>query len=314
MEQKTPAYAASAWEKIRLHVHAWYWASRPFTLTASVVPVLVGSALAFQEGLASLHLFILVLLGSVLVQVGTNLVDEYTDQARPEGGQKLLAPYKVIALGLLSSGAVRLGALVSFGMATAIGLYLVLVIGWPILAICLASLAVAYLYAAGPRPLGSLALGWPLVFLFMGPVMVLGTYYVHTRALTLEVLWLSMPVAFLVTAILVANDLRDLEEDRVAGKITPVTLLGRPFGRWIWVSLVIAAFAVVVALATVGGQSLLLLLPLLALPQAGKVLQTFLRGEDRATLAMALRESAGLHWWLGLLLAAGVGLARFTSF
>jgi len=295
------------WQKVQV----WYRASRPFTLSASIIPVLVGSALAFREGQFSPGLFALVLIGSLLVQVAANLVDEYSDHARTEGNKKLLASYKVIALGLLSSSAVRWGAAVCFGTATVIGLYLVSIAGWPILVICLTSAAVAYFYSGGPKPLDTIGLGQPLVFLFMGPVMVLGTYYVQARAFTAESLWFSLPVACTVTAILVANDLRDLEEDNAAGKITPVTLFGRLFGRWEWTLLVMAAFLTVIALAVAGGMGPLALLSLLALPQAVRALRVVWHGQERSELALALRASSMLHGQLGLLLSIGVGLSRF---
>ncbi|MBI4336886.1 MAG: 1,4-dihydroxy-2-naphthoate octaprenyltransferase [Chloroflexi bacterium] len=313
MAVDAPTQAPSFWARTGHYVKAWYWASRPFSLTTAVVPVLAASALAFQERRASLPLFFLVLLGSLLVLVGTNLADEYADHDRPEGRQKLMAPYKVIALGLLSSRAVRSGTLVSFSLATLIGIYLVVITGWPLLALCLASVAVAYGYAARPRPVAKLVLGQPLVFLFMGPVMVVGTYYVYTREVTLAALWLSLPVACLVTAILVANDLRDLEEDRAAGKVTLMTLLGHPFGRWTWTALVAAAFASVSLQAAVGSQGLMLLLPWLALPRAIRALRCVWLAQDRPAMSLAMRQSAGLHWWFGLLLAAGVGLGRMVS-
>ncbi|MBI4299630.1 MAG: 1,4-dihydroxy-2-naphthoate octaprenyltransferase [Chloroflexi bacterium] len=313
-ERPASTARTSAGQMLRQNVVAWYWASRPFTLSASIVPVLVGSALAFKEGRASPGLFVLALVASVLVQVGTNLVDEYADHARPEGREKLLAPYKVIARGLLSGAAVKRGAIASFGAAAVVGLYLVSVTGWPILVTCLASVAVAYLYAGGPRPLGTLGLGQPLVFMFMGPVMVMGTYYVHARALTLDVLLLSVPVACTVTAILATNDLRDMEEDRTAGKTSPVTLFGRQFGRWVCTFLVGIAFLWLLALAGAGRQGLLALLPLLALAQAVKMLRMAWRGQDRPALAVALKQAARLHGWFGLLLAAGVALSRFGTF
>lgn len=259
-------------------------------------------------------LFVLLLMGSVLVQVTANLVDEYADDARPEGKGKLLAPYKVIALGRLSRTAVRRGAMVSFAIATAIGLYLVAVAGWPVLAICLAGAAAAYFYAAGPRPLGTVGLGQPMVFIFMGPAMVVGAYFVQARVFDVEALWLSLPVGFAVTAILAANDLRDLEEDRNAGKSTPVTLLGRGFGRVEWLFLAGAAFLAVVALTAAGVVGLTALLTLLALPQGWKTFRLIVRGQDRAGLAVALPSSSRLHWHLGLLLAAGVSLGRFIPF
>ena len=300
-----------AWSRMGAYARRWYLASRPFTLTASVAPVLVGSALAFSEEAASPLMFVLVLTASLLVQVGANLVDEYSDHARPECSQKVMAPYKVIALGLLSASAVKRGAVASFAVATAIGLYIVLVTGWPVLAISLASLAVAYLYAGGPRPLGTYAIGEPLVFVFMGLIMVMGTYYVHTQTVTVAALLLSIGVGCMVTAILVANNLRDLEEDAAAGKRTLVTLWGRGFGRWLWASLVVAGIAIPVGLALTGSMGLLLLLPLLALPNAVQAQRTLWRGKDRVSLLVGLRQSARLHWRYGVLLAVGVGLARF---
>ena len=205
-------------------------ASRPFTLPASVVPVLVGSALAFREGQADPGLFVLILVASLLVQVGANLVDEYSDHGRVEEGGKMIAPYKVIALGLLSVRAVKLGALISFGLATLAGLYIVAVTGWPILVVSLASLAAAYLYAGGPKPLGAYAIGQPMVFVFMGLIMVMGTYYVHTQTLTVESFLLAASVGCTVTAILVANDLRDREEDPESRKKHP----GHTVGASLW--------------------------------------------------------------------------------
>ena len=314
MDQDKAPRAAQAQRGLRTSLRIWYRALRPFSLPASVVPVLVGSALAFREDQADLPLFVLVLVASILVQVGANLVDEYSDHGRPEGSQKILAPYKVIALGLLTASSVRTGAIACFGVATLIGLYLVMVIGWPVLVVSLASLAVAYLYAGGPKPLGTLGLGEPLVFVFMGLLMVMGTYYVHTLTVTIDALVLSVSVGCMVTAILVANDLRDLEEDRMAGKRTPVTLLGRSFGRWLWISLVISGFVTVALLATAGHMGLTLLLTLTTLPVAAKALRILWSEEDRPTLALAMRHSAGLHKWFGVTLAVGVGLGRLSAF
>lgn len=286
-------------------------AARPFTLSASLIPVLVGSALAFKQAQFSPFLFALVMIASLLVQAGTNLVDEYSDHARPKAGGKLLAPYKVIALGLLSSRAVKLGAAASFGIATAIGLYLVSIAGWPLIVICLASAAVAYFYAAGPKSLGSIGLGHPLVFIFMGPVMVIGSYYVQTLTFTASVFWLSLPIGCTVTAILVANDLRDMEEDNAAGKTTSVTLFGRLFGRWEWTLLVAASFLMLTVLVLVGGN-LLYLLSLLALFQAIRAFRLIWYAVERTELAQALRASSRLHLELGFLLSLGVVLDRFV--
>ena len=147
---------------------AWYWAIRPFSLSASVVPIVIGSVLASRYDAFSSVLFVLMLLASMLVQSATNLVDEYADHAQGQTPGKVLAPYKVIERGVLSAQAVRRGAMVCFGIATLIGVYLVLRTGWPLVLVCLASVAVAYGYSAGPWPLGELGLGEPLVFVFYG--------------------------------------------------------------------------------------------------------------------------------------------------
>ncbi|MDO8579054.1 MAG: 1,4-dihydroxy-2-naphthoate octaprenyltransferase [Dehalococcoidales bacterium] len=294
-------------------LHIWIRASRPFTLPGAIAPVLAGTALAFSEGKGNFWFFLLVLISSLLVQIATNLVDEYADHARPEGKRKLLAPYKVIALGLLSPTAVKRGAMVCFGIATAIGIYLIVHSGWPILVICLASIAVAYFYSAGTIPLGKMGLGQPLVFVFMGPVMVMGSYFVQTKSFTIDSLWLSIPMGCTVTAILAANDLRDFEEDQAGGKRTPVTTFGRNFGRWEWAILVIAAFLAVIVMAAVKILPLTSLLSLAALPLAIVAFRLVRSGRERPQLAPALPATARFHGLFGALLALGIFLALCKS-
>lgn len=291
----------------------WFQAARPFTLSASVTPVLVGSALAFREGQFSFLLFVLVMAASLLVQAGANLVDEFSDDARPESNHKLPAFYKVIARGLLSRRAVKLGAAVCFGVATIIGLYLIFVAGWPILVISITSAAVAYFYAGGSKPLGAIGLGHIMVFIFMGPVMVLGTYYVQTQAFATEVILLSIPVGCTVTAILVANDLRDIDEDKAAGKMTPVTRFGRRFGQWEWTLLVTIPFLIVIALVVTKGKGFLSLLTLLAIFQMMRTARVIWQATVRTEIAPALPGSTKLHGLFGLLLSAGVALSRYTT-
>ena len=297
---------------LRSYIYKWWWASRPFSLTASIIPVLLGSSLAFSDGQWNILLLFLVMVGSILVQIGTNLVDEYADHARPEREEKLIAPYKVIALGLLSHQSVKTGAIFCFAGATCIGIYLTFEIGWPILVIGLVSLLIAYCYSAGPIPLGSLALGEPVVFIFMGPLMVMGTYYVHTKSINFETFVMSIPIACMVTAILIANDMRDVNEDRNAGKRTIVTIMGRNFGRALWIALVTTGYFIVLSQSLFSTHvhhiyhSALFLLPLLAFPRALKAFRMVYSREDRLGLSIGMRESAGLHLWFGLLLSLSV--------
>ena len=281
----------------------WYQAIRPFSLGASIVPVIVGSALAMHAGPFSWPLFLLVLLGSILVQCGTNLVDEYADHQDGIAQHKVQAPYKVIARGLLSRQQVRQGALTCFGMAALIGVYLVTCTGWPLVLVCVASVVVAYGYSAGPYPLGKLAIGEPLVFIFMGPVMVLSAFYVQTHTLTWPAVWLSLPVGCLVTAILVVNNLRDVEEDQHSGKVTIVTIWGRPPISWLFLLLLSSAFGSLIILVASGVGSWLWLAPLLLLPQGMQVARLVWQQTERPILHQALRGTAQLHLRFGLLLA-----------
>jgi 1,4-dihydroxy-2-naphthoate polyprenyltransferase len=292
---------------------SWFWAIRPFTLPASVVPVLVGTALAFRDGRFDRWRFVLTLVGSMLVQIGTNLVDEYTDHAQGGSQGKLLAPYKVIALGLLSPQAVRAGAVLSFGLATGIGAYVVMITSWSLLFFCVASLIVAYSYSAGPMPLGNVGLGQPLVFVFMGLLMVMATYYVQTSRLTIQALLVALPVACLVTGILVVNDLRDIEEDRQTGKITPVSYFGWGFGLGTFLLLVGGAYVSVLLWVVVRPPLFPLLCVLLALPKAVATTRLIRSGATRAALNQALRGSAQLHLQFGTLLAFGLVCSRFLS-
>ena len=197
---------------------SWFWAARPFSLSASVAPVLVGSALAATAEALDWVLFALALTGSVAIQIGTNLTDEYSDHRKHGGTGKFLAPHKVIQRGLLSERAVALGMAAAFGYGIVAGLAIVAQVGWPILAVGLASVAAAYLYAGGPKPLGTLGLGEPVVFFFMGPLMVMASYYVQQESLTWASFYVSLPVAFIVTAILHVNNLRDVPEDPSGGQ------------------------------------------------------------------------------------------------
>jgi 1,4-dihydroxy-2-naphthoate polyprenyltransferase len=295
------------------YLTSWLWATRPFTLPASVVPVLVGTALAVRDGSFSGGLFGLTLTGSLLVQVGTNLVDEYTDHLKGGSRGKLLAPYKVIALGLLAPQEVRAGAVVSFGVAAIIGLYLVAVTSWPLLLVCVASLVVAYSYSAGPRPLGNIGLGLPLVFVFMGLLMVMATYYVQTGTVTGAALLASLPVACLVTAILVVNDLRDIEEDRQAGKVTPVSQWGPGFGLGLFLILIGGAYGSVLLWVIAYPALLPLLLVVLAAPKALTTIHLIRSGTARVMLNQALRSAAQLHLQFGVLLAIGLVVSRLIA-
>ncbi|MEK9659744.1 MAG: 1,4-dihydroxy-2-naphthoate octaprenyltransferase [Chloroflexota bacterium] len=288
---------------------SWFWAVRPFSLSASVTPVLVGTALAALDEPTRWGLFLLALTGSLAIQVGTNLTDEYADHRRHGGAGKLLAPHKVIQRGALSERAVLVGLLTAFGYGTVAGLVIVVAVGWPILAVGAASVAVAYLYAGGPRPLGTLGLGAPVVFVFMGPLMVMAAYYVQVPQITLAGLLASLPVAFIVTAILHLNDLRDMSEDAQVGKHSVPRWIGYRASRWVYAALVLGAYVVIAALPAAGvlpGWSLLGLAPL---PWAVDAVRKLWRAAERPAMNRLMVRSAKLHGWTGVCLALGLTLA-----
>ena len=287
-------------------IASWFWAARPFSLSASIAPVLVGTALAATVGALDWFLLYLALTGSIAIQIGTNLTDEYSDHRKSGGEGKFLAPHKVIQRGLLSERAVAIGMAVAFGYGIVAGLIIVAHVGWPILAVGLASIAAAYLYAGGPKPLGTLGLGEPVVFVFMGPLMVMASYFVQREALTLASFYVSLPVAFIVTAILVVNNIRDVEEDREAGKRSLATAAGARVAQWAYAAMLAAAYLSITGAALSGAVSLWALLGLAPLPWAVGAARALFAAEERPAMNRLLVRSGKLHGWTGLTLAAGL--------
>ena len=285
---------------------SWFWAARPFSLSASIAPVLVGTALAATVGALDWLLFALALTGSVAIQIGTNLTDEYSDHRKSGSEGKFLAPHKVIQRGLLSERAVALGMGVAFGYGVVAGLIIVAHVGWPILAVGLASVAAAYLYAGGPKPLGTLGLGEPVVFVFMGPLMVMASYYVQQEALTWASFYVSLPVAFIVTAILVVNNIRDVEEDREAGKRSLATAAGTRAATWTYAALLAGAYLSIAGAALGGAVSPWALLGLAPLPWAVSAARALFAAQERPAMNRLLVRSGKLHGLTGLALAAGL--------
>jgi len=289
----------------------WLQAVRVFSFPASVVPILVASALAVADLVFDPLLAVAMLLASVLCHAGANLANDYYDDKNGVDTADSLGPSKVIQQGLLSPAEVRRGMLVAFGLATVIGLAIVAVSGWVVLVIALLSLGAAFFYTGGPRPLGYVALGELTVFLSMGLGMVLGAYYVYAGRITLVATLVAVAVACLVAAILHANNVRDLDADRRAGKRTLATLLGRPGADIEYALLVAGAYAA--ALAAVAAEPRLwpALLVLASLPAAVSLVRAAFAAATPDELNPIVRRTAGLHLRFGLLLSAGAVLSAF---
>lgn len=283
----------------------WLMAIRVPTLPAAVVPVLVGSATALADGMFKPLAFVAALLASLLIQIGTNLANDYFDHEKGADTAERLGPTRVTNSGLIAPGTVRTAMLVCFGLAALCGAYLVFVGGWPILLIGLLSIASGILYTGGPFPLGYNGLGDLFTFIFFGVVAVTGTDYLHTGAFRWVALLASLPVAMLVTAIIVVNNLRDAPTDRKAGKRTLAVIFGERFARVEYALLVLGAYLTLPVVWLWGGASPFALLAWLSLPLALPMLDLVGKARGRA-LNAGLRGTARLHMLFGALLALGL--------
>lgn len=285
---------------------AWVLASRPGTLLAAFAPVWVGICLAVSREAFAAGPAVAALAGALLIQIGTNLANDYYDHARGVDTEERVGPTRVTQAGLLEPRAVLRGALLVFALAAVVGVYLVWVGGWPILAIGLASLAAGLAYTAGPRPLASLGLGDPFVFVFFGLVAVAGTYWVQALEFRWELLWAGTGVGALNTNILVANNLRDLETDARSGRRTLAVRMGRAGTRTEYLLLLVLALSVPPVGVWAFDWSVWSLMALAAAFPAIPPLQRILRRDDPRDLVPALAESARVVAVYGVLL--GVGL------
>ena len=287
----------------------WLLAVRLRTLPAAVAPVLVGTALAASEDEFRLLPFVAALVGSIFIQIGTNLSNDYSDARRGADTEDRLGPVRVTAGGLMPPKRVLVGTYVAFGIAVAAGLYLAAVAGWELLVVGAASILAGVLYTGGPRPYGYEGLGELFVFVFFGVVAVVGSYYVQTEEISWEAFALAAPVGLLASAILVVNNVRDIETDRRAGKRTLAVKLGRHRARILFMAMVILAFAAPAATWACGGLSVWLLLTLAALPLAPPLIETVSSRTDGPALNGALAGAARLLAVFSLLLSAGVLLS-----
>jgi 1,4-dihydroxy-2-naphthoate polyprenyltransferase len=282
-------------------------AARPRTLPAAVAPVLVGTAAAVETADdIRWGAFLAALIGSVFIQIGTNLANDYSDAKRGADSVDRLGPVRVTAAGLVTPTRVLVATWVAFGVAVAAGLYLAAVAGPVILAVGVASILAGLLYTGGPRPYGYEGLGEVFVFLFFGLVAVNGSYYVQLERLDWLPFGLSLAVGFLVTAILVVNNVRDIETDRRARKMTLAVRLGRRRTRALYGVLVVAAFvAVPVTLLLTDGPAWGLL-ALLAIPLARPPVAAVMTRSDGPSLNRALAGTGALLAAFSALLAVGL--------
>jgi 1,4-dihydroxy-2-naphthoate polyprenyltransferase len=281
-------------------------AARLRTLPAAIAPVLVGTSLALGDGEFHPLAFIAALLGAIFIQVGTNLSNDYSDARRGADTDDRLGPVRVTAGGLVPPSQVLVATYVTFGLAVACGAYLIAVAGWELLAVGAASILAGVLYTGGPRPYGYEGLGELFVFLFFGIVAVTGSYYVQVQKLPWEAFVCAVPVGLLASAILVVNNVRDLETDRRAGKRTLAVRLGRERTRALYVLLLALAFAIAPVPWWSGSMTAWLLLPWVSAPLALRLAQVVRTRIDGPSLNAALAATGQLQLLFCLLYSAAI--------
>ncbi len=289
---------------MRSNFHIWLQASRPVTLTAAVIPVVAGVALAYADtGAVRWRLFVLALLGAIFIQIGTNLVNDVKDFERGADTADRLGPQRVTQAGLLSPAGVMRGAWISFALATLCGIPLVVAGGLPIVIIGIASIIAAWAYTGGPWPLGYNGFGEIFVILFFGLVAVGGTYYLQTGTWSAGAFVAGLGIGCLSSVLLAVNNVRDEAGDRLIGKKTLVVRFGRAFGIFEIAALSFLPFGLGVYW-WMTDRSPAALLPLLSLPLAA-LIATRASRDSGIALNKVLKLSAALHASYGVLLSLG---------
>jgi len=304
---------------------AWLLAARPQTLPAGISPVVIGTGLAVAADVFAPLPAAAALVGALLIQIGTNFANDYYDAAKGADSPDREGFTRVTASGLIEPERVKIAMAGTYGMALLVGIYLVAVGGVPILMVGLASILAGVLYTGGPYPYGYRGLGDLFVFVFFGVVAVTGTYYLQAVAsmpgvgpfptwlppgsVPLEAVVASLAPAALATALLVVNNVRDVESDRAAGKYTLAVLIGYRWSRVQFVALLALAYLVPAWFALRPEAGLLPLAPFLSLPLALVVARTVLTRTDGDALNPALERLGRTLFAHSVLFAAGVALA-----
>jgi 1,4-dihydroxy-2-naphthoate polyprenyltransferase len=296
--------ASDPWRSI---LGEWFRLARPFSLTASAVPVLFGTALALADGVFAWGPFLAMLFASLLIQAATNMFNEFYDERRGLDTATAVGIAGSIVQGRMHARAVLLGALFCYTIALFLGIYLVVVGGWEILALgCLSALG-GYLYSAGPRPIAYTPASEAAVFLFMGVLIVVIAYAVQDPgSFPLYVPLAALPIGGPVAAILLANNLRDMRSDRRGGRRTLPIVLGREVGILIYRALLLEAYVAVAALMAFRIVPLECAVVFLSATPAIRLWQDISTTTTPERLDPVVKRTAGLHLVFGLLYTAGV--------
>lgn len=287
----------------------WVKTGRPFSLTATISPILVGTAIAAYEGHFNVGIFLLTLFSSLFLQIGANYFNEYFDYRYGLDSMASLGSSTVIFRGEMTAGQVLGGGIASFVLAALFGLALIALVGPAIILFGLAGMAIAYFYSAAPFKFASRGLGDILVYLAMGFLMTWGAYYVQIPHWSWSAFAASVPVGFIVTAILNMNNVRDYQEDIAVHKLTLPVRFGQTFGKRFHAILLIGSYIAVSIFALTGLLPLYSLLVWLTFPLAFTNVRSVLRATERKVYMIGIKRTSMLHLQFGLVLACSIMLA-----
>jgi len=283
----------------------WWSAIRPATLAASVAPVLAGTAIAVHEGGLRWWAGIAALVVALGMQVGVNLANDYSDHVRGADRQRV-GPLRAASSGVIDPARVRWAAIAAFGVAAVAGVAVSLAVDWRLLLLGAACLLAGWLYTGGPRPYGYLGLGELFVFVFFGLVATVGTVYVEIGRITTISVLMGCGIGFMATAVLVLNNLRDIETDAAAGKRTLATRLGRPATLVLLLVLVCAAFAVPIVIFLTKLAAVTVMAMHFGIPIASVPVRTAFASTSPPQLVRALKRMAAAELAYALLFTVGI--------
>lgn len=284
----------------------WVEAARPKTLAAAIVPVLVGASLAYQAEALNITNTWVALISAILIQIGTNFANDYFDFVKGSDTDERIGFRRATASGLISAKQMLHATIFTMGMAFVFGLYLVWAAGWIILVIGILSLIFGILYTGGPFPLGYNGLGDIFVFIFFGIVAVMTTYYINVLEWSMDSFWASLAIGGLCVNILVVNNLRDVEQDKISGKKTIGVLFGEAILKYEYLFMILLAFAIPPHFFVQLDYNLWIFMPFLSLPLAIYFIYIIWTEADKKKLNPMLERTAQFMILFGVLFSAGI--------
>jgi 1,4-dihydroxy-2-naphthoate octaprenyltransferase len=268
--------------------------------------VLIGTASAWRDDVFALLPFLVVLVAALAIQIGVNFANDLADAAKGADTEARIGPQRAVASGVITAGDMRRGMIIAFGVATVGGIYLIWYAGWPILVIGVVSIIAALGYTNGPIPYGYYGLGEVFVFIFFGLVATAGTRYVFSPSVPAAVWTGGISMGLLAAAILEANNIRDIDTDREAGKRTLAVILGRHRARWLYAVTVVSAFVTIIFGVILGFLPPMSMIALIVAPLSIPLIQTVFRETAGPPLIGVLKGTAQIQLFTGLLVSLGI--------